>query len=88
MFLKFSGGLQVVIELKMCGSNYSLNYAAGGFNQLIHYMDNKDTALGYLIIFDARKRDFNTGIEKVITIDKYTLFSRIIDVRSTIDKIF
>ena len=38
----------------MCGSGYSSNYAASGETQIVHYMNNRQTNIGYLVIFDAR----------------------------------
>src|SRR5579871_642647 len=52
LYLKFSGGLAIVVELKMCGFRYSSPYAAAGEEQINHYMDNRKTNLGYLVVFD------------------------------------
>jgi hypothetical protein len=47
LYVKLSGGLAIIIGLKMCGSpGYSAAYAASGEEQIIHYMDNKDSHLG------------------------------------------
>lgn len=54
LYMKLEGGLSIVVELKMCGNGYSSNYAASGETQIVHYMDNRRTNLGYLVIFDAR----------------------------------
>jgi hypothetical protein len=54
LYIKLNGGLSVVLELKMCGGRYSSNYAASGETQIEHYMDNRKTHLGYLVVFDAR----------------------------------
>jgi hypothetical protein len=54
LYIKLSGGLSIVLELKMCGAGYSSDYAASGETQLVHYMDNRKTHLGYLVVFDAR----------------------------------
>jgi len=62
LYLIFSGGLRVVVELKMCGGGYSTQYALEGVEQLLHYLDQKGTSLGYLIVFDGRIDSFNTGL--------------------------
>ena len=54
LYVKLEGGLSIVVELKMCGNGYSSSYAASGETQIVHYMDNRKTNLGYLVIFDAR----------------------------------
>jgi tetratricopeptide (TPR) repeat protein len=54
LLVRLSGVLAVVIELKMCGFRYSTSYAAAGEDQIVHYMDNRNTHLGYLVVFDAR----------------------------------
>jgi len=54
LYVKLEGGLSMVVELKMCGSGYSSNYAASGETQIVHYMNNRQTNIGYLVIFDAR----------------------------------
>jgi tetratricopeptide (TPR) repeat protein len=54
LLVQFVGGLRIVIELKMCGYGYSSTYAAEGEEQILHYMDNSDTRLGYLVVLDAR----------------------------------
>jgi hypothetical protein len=81
IFLKFLSGLSTVVELKMCGFGYSMSYAEGGLEQLSHYLSNKHTSLGYLIIFDARTRDFGKGFSEIYTIEKHTIFTHIVDVR-------
>jgi hypothetical protein len=40
----------------MCGGSYSSAYAAAGEHQITHYMKNKRTNLGYLVVFDGRTR--------------------------------
>lgn len=54
LYVKLEGGLSVIVELKMCGGPYSSNYAASGEDQIHHYMDNRKTGLGYLVVFDGR----------------------------------
>jgi hypothetical protein len=72
-------GERTIIELKMCGSGYSMAYAEHGKEQLRHYMLNKKVENSYLLIFDARIKDFSEGVgesEKGINI-------KTIDVRSS-----
>ena len=54
LYIRLIGGLSIVMELKMAGFRYSSPYAASGEDQIIHYMDNRQTHLGYLVVFDAR----------------------------------
>jgi len=79
VYVKLAGELSIVMELKMCGARYSSSYAAEGEEQLIHYMDNMGTHLGYLVVMDGRAR---TNGERLIS-DKagsHTIFERLIDV--------
>lgn len=73
--------LKMIIELKMCGCGYSLNYAKAGYNQLIHYIENKDTLIGFLIIFDGRLRDYGKGMNAVKKIKQYIVYTKFIDLR-------
>jgi tetratricopeptide (TPR) repeat protein len=82
--LAFTGGLSVIVELKMCGAGYSSTYAFSGSDQITHYMENMQKALGYLLIFDARMRDFGKGIERVTTIDRFMVVTQFIDVRPSV----
>jgi hypothetical protein len=76
LFIMLPSKEMAIIELKMCGSKYSLNYAQNGLEQVRHYMKNKEAQEGYLLIFDARIRDFGKSsiVErleniKIITVD-------------------
>lgn len=84
LYLLLAGGLKVVIELKMCGAPYSSSYAISGEHQIIHYQTNKNCNLGYLIVFDGRKRDFGKGFKEVQVIDNKTIYSIAVDVQSKI----
>lgn len=86
VFLLLAGGLRLVVELKMCGPSYSAAYAREGLDQLSHYMDGKGTGLGYLLVFDARARDFAKGLAEVEMVGRNTLFVRFVDVRPTIPR--
>jgi hypothetical protein len=59
LYIMLHGGLRLVVELKMLGGgSYSSTYAFSGTDQITHYMDNRECRLGYLILFDARTRDW------------------------------
>jgi hypothetical protein len=62
VLLHFSGGLTVMVELKMCGGTYSSTYAASGEHQLSHYMANRDTHIGVLLVLDGRIRDYGNSV--------------------------
>jgi hypothetical protein len=54
LYVTLVGGLSAILELKMCGGTYTSSYAARGELQLLHYMENRRTNLGYLVVFDGR----------------------------------
>jgi len=75
-------GEKAIIELKMCGRGYSEGYAQGGIDQLVHYMENKGTTIGYLMVFDSRKRDFSRGFQDSPKfINGMSIITKIVDVR-------
>lgn len=82
IYLQFYGGLSLILELKMCGRSYSERYAAGGEGQLEHYMGNRDSHLGYLIVFDARTAKF--GAPLLSGQSQFTIFEKNIDVRPNV----
>ena len=79
LYVQLQGGLTAILELKMCGGGYSSNYAASGETQLIHYMENRDSKLGYLVVFDARARDF--GKVFLSGGNSLTIITKTVDVR-------
>lgn len=82
IYLWFQNGIKTVVELKICGgSGYSQGYALEGVKQLSHYLDNRQTYLGYLIVFDGRIRDYGKGIEPQYSYEKFTIRSYVADVR-------
>ncbi|HZS25952.1 MAG TPA: hypothetical protein VFB76_01880 [Candidatus Angelobacter sp.] len=81
MYLKFGNGLSAVLELKMCGKGYSSTYAASGEEQIIHYLENRDTSRGYLVVFDARMDDFGKGLLSAPVCGKFTIGEYFIDLR-------
>jgi hypothetical protein len=81
LYLQFAGGLTVIIELKMCGGRYSSSYAATGEDQILHYMENRDTRLGYLVVFDARIGKFSESVLAPRKADNYTVCEKFVDVR-------
>jgi tetratricopeptide (TPR) repeat protein len=56
LFVKLIGNMSIVVEIKMCGLGYSSRYAAAGEQQITHYMKNRATQLGYLLVFDGRTK--------------------------------
>lgn len=75
LYVRLIGGLSIIVELKMCGFGYTSTYAAAGEEQITHYMENRRSHLGYLVVFDARLDDFgekllsgSTGLHTVIEI--------------------
>jgi tetratricopeptide (TPR) repeat protein len=83
LYVKLEGGLAIILELKMCGSPYSSAYAASGEGQIRHYMDNRITHLGYLVVFDARVNLFG---QRLIGHPggQQTIVELIVDVRSRV----
>ncbi|AIQ73003.1 hypothetical protein [Paenibacillus odorifer] len=82
IYLRFRSGLKTILELKMCGGGgYSEGYAIEGFKQLTHYLENKQTYLGYLVVFDGRMRDYGKGIQSQYSYEKCTIRSFVADVR-------
>ena len=45
----------------MCGYGYPSTYAASGEEQVLHYMENRHTNLGYFVIFDSRLDQITTA---------------------------
>jgi tetratricopeptide (TPR) repeat protein len=85
LYLKFAGGLSIVVEIKMCGGSYSSTYAAAGEQQINHYMENKGTKLGYLVVFDGRTRNFGKGVLSGRR-RGYTVSERFVDVRPSFSR--
>ena len=70
-----------VIELKMCGHGYSMDYATSGVEQLVHYMRNKKTSTGFLLVFDSRMRDFGKGLDSDASFDGVEVRVLVADMR-------
>jgi hypothetical protein len=81
VFVVLPSGEKAVVELKMCGHGYSWPYAQAGVEQLAHYMENRSTRTGYLIVFDSRTRDFAKGLRDTESIDGMQVLTSIADVR-------
>lgn len=86
IYVQLKGGPAVVVELKMCGFRYSAPYAASGEEQVLHYLENKNTSLGYLIVFDARLDRNGEVIMPPRPADKYTVKEIDCDVRPRFGK--
>lgn len=73
---------KVIIELKMCGNRYSSMYARKGFQQLSHYVKNKNAEVGCLLVFDSRLRDFGKRfIKGWQEVDNQNIYVLVVDVR-------
>jgi tetratricopeptide (TPR) repeat protein len=83
LYVRAEGGFSIILELKMCGNPYSSDYAAKGEGQIKHYMENRRTYIGYLIVFDARIRLFGEHLLPSIS-SPYTIFEKIVDVRNRV----
>jgi tetratricopeptide (TPR) repeat protein len=81
LYLQLAGGLSVIVELKMCGAGYASSYASAGEDQILHYMENRDTRLGYLVVFDARTEKFGESVLAPRKADCYTVYEKFVDVR-------
>jgi hypothetical protein len=81
VLVQLAGGLNIILELKMCGQPYSSTYAAQGEGQILHYMAHRGVHLGYLVVFDARSRDFGVPLLAVRAADAFTVLEKIVDVR-------
>ncbi|HHF2906468.1 TPA: tetratricopeptide repeat protein [Vibrio diabolicus] len=84
LYLFLVGGLKVVVELKMCGAPYTSSYAISGKDQIVHYQNNTGSNLGYLVVFDGRKRDFAKGFKDLQIVENKTIYSIAVDVRNTV----
>ena len=84
LYLKFNSGLEILIELKMCGTPYTTNYALQGKEQLAHYLKNKQSKFGYLVVFDGRKKDFEKNLKENLNNSEYTIIVKAVDMRTTI----
>jgi tetratricopeptide (TPR) repeat protein len=81
VLVQLAGGLSIILELKMCGQPYSSTYAKEGEGQILHYMENRNIHLGYLIVFDARSRDFGNQLISPRTADSFIVREKFVDVR-------
>jgi tetratricopeptide (TPR) repeat protein len=85
LYVRLIGGLSIVVELKMAGFRYSGPYAAVGEEQIIHYMENRRTNLGYLVVFDARLDTFGAALLSG-SHGSHTVIEEIIDVRPRVKR--
>lgn len=81
LYVILNSGSRVVVELKMCGNGYSSSYAFEGTEQIAHYMTNRGTAVGFLVIFDSRARDYGKGLAAVEKHNNQTVYVNFVDVR-------
>jgi tetratricopeptide (TPR) repeat protein len=85
LYVRLIGGLSIIVELKMCGFGYTSTYAAAGEEQITHYMENRHSHLGYLVVFDARLDDFGEKLLSGST-GPYTVIEVFIDVRPRVSR--
>jgi hypothetical protein len=81
LYVVCHGGLRFIVELKMLGAGYSTSYAFSGTEQIVHYMENKKTHLGFLVTFDARVRENGTGLNGSEAVGTFTVRTLLVDVR-------
>lgn len=81
LYITFKNDLEIIIELKMCGGGYTSTYTQKGINELKHYLHNKQSKIGYLIVYDSRKRDFGKNITPMLETQKYFIQTKFIDMR-------
>ncbi len=86
IYAQLSMKIGLVIELKMCGAPYSSTYAESGVPQISHYMKNKITDIGFLVVFDARTRDQGKGFQNTIRYNNHIIHPIVVDVRNTVRK--
>ena len=87
LYLTLRGGLKIVVELKICGGDgYSSTYAISGEDQLVHYLKNISTKIGFLIVFDGRSLDFGKGFKTVQSVNDLTIFTTAIEMTPKIFK--
>ena len=83
LLVRFIGGVSAIIELKMCGSGYSTEYARSGEDQIVHYMTNRRVHIGFLVTFDARQHDNGARLVSGTSDSQNTIEETTIDVRPT-----
>lgn len=81
LFIIMPRGRRIILELKMCGLNYAQSRAQDGKEQLSHYMINRQSENGYLLVFDGRVRNHAEGFEKHETIQGIQITTLVVDVR-------
>ena len=80
LYVQLHGGMAIIVELKMCGFGYSSGYASAGEDQILHYMENRTSSLGYLIVFDARLNNLGQKLLQGLGGNRFTVIEIIIDV--------
>lgn len=81
IYVKLHGGSAAIVELKMCGFGYTESYAAGGEKQITHYMDNRQSSIGYLVVFDARLQNAGQPLKGMPSQGSNTIKTVLVDVR-------
>lgn len=86
LYLMLRGGLKIIVELKLCGNGYSSTYAKSGEEQLEHYLENTNTKVGFLIVFDSRARDYGKYLEPSQVLNGCQIITTTIDLRTEVKK--
>jgi tetratricopeptide (TPR) repeat protein len=86
LYVQLHGGLSAIIELKMCGFGYSSPYASAGDDQICHYMGNRSSSIGYLVVFDARIEDNASPLIAETRDDGLTIIHKFVDVTPRVSK--
>ena len=86
LYILLGDSLRVVVELKVCGLNYSSGYALGGEDQLFHYIKSRDSRIGMLVVFDGRIRDFGKDFKSVQLFEDIVVYTEAVDVRPEVAK--
>ncbi|WHT78537.1 hypothetical protein QMY54_03322 [Pseudomonas rhodesiae] len=86
IYLKLDGGLSVIVELKMCGFGYPTSYAVAGEGQIQHYMDNRESHLGYLLVFDSRLNKNKDPLLPDMASSSRTIYEILVDVRPRVSE--
>lgn len=81
LYVVGAGGFRAILELKMVGRTYTSTYAFDGQEQIAHYLDQKRVSAGYLVLFDARTRDFGKGLLPIVSVRQHTIAVQYVDVR-------
>lgn len=78
-------GINYVVEVKIIGASWGVGYAKAGLDQLDAYIQNYDTAPGYLLVFDGRVSTKGEQLQPEYTL-KSGATAHVVVIRSYFDK--